>query len=57
VAIHPDTTEIGLVSRKKNDEQRGNDAGIEAAREPMPEIKRKVSALGLKTASRNNVSY
>jgi NTE family protein len=57
VAIHPDTTGIGLVSRKKSDGQRGIDAGIKAARQAMPEIKRKLSALGVMTASQNNVSY
>ncbi|CAN5517579.1 patatin-like phospholipase family protein [soil metagenome] len=47
IAIHPDTAGITLISRKKSDGQRGIDAGIKAAREAMPEIKRKLTALGV----------
>lgn len=47
VFINPDTTGINLVSFKKKDGQRGIDAGIAAAREAMPEIKRKLAALGV----------
>jgi NTE family protein len=53
VAVHPDMTGIGLISRKKSNGLRGIDAGIKAAREAMPEIKRKLSALGVMTASGN----
>jgi len=51
VAIHPDMTGIGLISRKKSNGRRGIDAGIKATRDAMPEIKRKLSALGVMTAS------
>ncbi|CAN5277637.1 patatin-like phospholipase family protein [soil metagenome] len=46
VLIHPDTTGINLVSFHKADGKRGVDAGIAAAREAMPEIKKKLAALG-----------
>ncbi|MBX9723823.1 MAG: patatin-like phospholipase family protein, partial [Candidatus Obscuribacterales bacterium] len=49
VAIQPDTTGINLVSFKKADGKRGIDAGIAAARAAMPEIKRKLAALGIAT--------
>jgi NTE family protein len=49
VYIHPDTTGISLVSFHKGDGQRGIDAGIKAARAAMPEIKRKLSDLGIAT--------
>ena len=45
--IHPDTTGIALVSFKKGDGQLGIDAGVKAAREAMPELKRKLAALGI----------
>jgi NTE family protein len=47
VFLHPDTTGITLISRKKSDAQRGIEAGIKAAREAMPEIKRKLLAVGI----------
>jgi NTE family protein len=47
VSLHPDTTGITLISRKKSDAQRGIEAGVKAAREAMPEIKRKLLALGI----------
>ena len=49
VYIHPDTTGINLVSFNKADGQKGIDAGIAAARAAMPEIKRKLAALGVST--------
>ncbi|MBX9689213.1 MAG: hypothetical protein K2X27_21065, partial [Candidatus Obscuribacterales bacterium] len=45
--IHPDTTGISLVSFKKGDGDKGIEAGIKAAREAMPEIKRKLAAIGV----------
>lgn len=47
ILIHPDTTGISLVSFKKSDGKRGIDAGIEAARAAMPEIKRKLALTGI----------
>ncbi|MBS2008038.1 MAG: patatin-like phospholipase family protein [Cyanobacteria bacterium SZAS TMP-1] len=47
ILIHPDTTGISLVSFKKSDGKRGIEAGIAAARAAMPEIKRKLNALGV----------
>lgn len=47
ILIHPDTTGINLVSFKKSDGKRGIDAGIEAARAAMPEIKRKLALAGI----------
>jgi NTE family protein len=52
ILIHPDTTGIGLVSFHKADGKRGIDAGIAAARQAMPEIKRKLASLGIATADR-----
>lgn len=49
VCIHPDTTGISLVSFKKGSGQAGIDAGVAAARAAMPEIKRKLSSLGIAT--------
>ncbi len=54
VTIHPDTTGIGLISRKKSDGEKGIEAGIKAAREAMPDIKRKLSALGVVLAASPN---
>jgi NTE family protein len=51
VVIHPDTTGITLISRKKSDARRGIEAGEKAAREALPEIKRKLEALGVTLAS------
>lgn len=53
VAIQPDTTGINLVSFKKSDGQRGIDAGVAACREAMPEIKRKLAALGVMSTASN----
>ncbi|MBX9693215.1 MAG: patatin-like phospholipase family protein [Cyanobacteria bacterium] len=50
VLIHPDTTGISLVSFHKADGKRGIEAGVAAAREAMPEIKRKLAALGIATS-------
>lgn len=47
VYIHPDTTGINLVSFKKGDGSKGIDAGRAAAHAAMPEIKRKLAALGV----------
>jgi len=49
--IHPDTTGINLVSFKKGDGKRGIEAGVVAARAAMPEIKRKLAALGVVTGT------
>lgn len=45
--IHPDTTGIALVSFKKGDGKVGIEAGIKAAREAMPELKRKLAEVGI----------
>jgi NTE family protein len=47
VYIHPDTTGISLVSFKKSDGQTGIEAGIAAARAAMPELKKKLSTMGI----------
>ncbi|MBK7750172.1 MAG: patatin-like phospholipase family protein [Candidatus Obscuribacter sp.] len=47
VVIHPDTDGISLISRKKQDGSRGLQAGEKAARAALPEIKRKLSAIGV----------
>ena len=53
--IHPNTTDISLVSFKKKDGKRGIEAGIKSAREAMPELKRKLAELGLNLeGSKNN---
>jgi predicted acylesterase/phospholipase RssA len=49
--IHPDTTGINLVSFKKGDGKAGIDAGIAAARAAMPELKKKLAALGIETVA------
>ena len=54
VYIHPDTTGINLVSFKKSDGQLGIDAGVAAARAAIPEIKRKLAALGIETRGQGN---
>jgi NTE family protein len=51
VVIHPNTNGITLISRKARDGRRGYQAGIEAAREAMPELKRKLAALGVQLAT------
>lgn len=55
--IHPDTTGIHLVSFDKRDAQRGMDAGIAAARAAMPELKRKLAALGLMPAVQHSSQH
>jgi NTE family protein len=50
VVIHPDTNGIGLISRKASDGRRGVEAGMKAAHDAMPEIKRKLAALGVLSA-------
>lgn len=47
VFIHPDTTGINLVSFKKSDGETGYEAGVAAARAAMPELKKKLAAMGL----------
>jgi len=47
--IHPDTTGINLISFRKSDGQAGIEAGIKAARAAMPELKRKLAAIGVPT--------
>jgi NTE family protein len=51
IVIHPNTDGITLISRKASDGRRGVEAGIKAAREAMPELKRKLSALGVQLAA------
>lgn len=53
VFIQPELTGITLISRKKSDGQRGIEAGIKAARAAMPELKRKLAAIGVKNAAQN----
>jgi len=45
--IHPNTDGIFLLSRKKKDGRVGIDAGIKAAREAMPDLKKKLAAAGI----------
>ena len=47
ISVHPDTTGITLISRKKSDGERGIEAGVKAARDAMPEIKKKLAAMGV----------
>lgn len=49
VLIHPDTTGIALVAFKKGSAEAGIEAGIKAARAALPEIKRRLSTLGIAT--------
>lgn len=51
IFINPDTTGINLVSFKKGDGKRGIEAGITAARAAMPDIKRKLAAIGVVTTT------
>jgi NTE family protein len=44
--IHPCTNGIALISRKKEDAVRGIEAGEQAAREALPELKRKLVEIG-----------
>lgn len=52
VLIHPDTSGISLISRKKSDGARGIEAGEQAARAALPELKKKLAALGVELPSR-----
>ena len=52
VVIHPNVDGITLISRKKSDGTRGIEAGEQAARAALPEIKRKLMAAGVMTASK-----
>lgn len=45
--IHPNTDGISLISRKDTDDRRGVQSGIAAARLAMPELRRKLAALGI----------
>jgi NTE family protein len=56
ILIHPDTNGITLISRKKSDATRGIEAGMSAARAAMPEIKRKLAALGVLPAPQSKAS-
>lgn len=47
ITIHPNTDGISLISRNSKDGNRGVASGIEAARQAMPEIKRKLALLGI----------
>ena len=47
ITIHPNTDGISLISRNSKDGNRGLASGIEAARQAMPEIKRKLALLGI----------
>ncbi len=47
ITIHPNTNGISLISRNKKDGRSGVESGIEAARKAMPELKRKLAALGI----------
>jgi NTE family protein len=46
--IHPNTDGIGLISRSKADGARGIIVGEKAAREALPELKRRLNAAGIK---------
>lgn len=56
VVIHPNTDGITLISRKAIDGRRGYQSGVEAARQAMPEIKRKLAALGVELVADNKSS-
>jgi NTE family protein len=47
IVIHPNTDGISLISRKAKDGRRGYQSGVDAARAAMPELKRKLAALGV----------
>ncbi|MFA6559643.1 MAG: patatin-like phospholipase family protein, partial [Candidatus Obscuribacterales bacterium] len=47
ITIHPNTDGISLISRNSKDGNRGLASGIEAARQAMPELKRKLALLGI----------
>jgi len=50
--IHPNVDGITLISRKRADGYRGMEAGIKAAQEAMPELKRKLAGLGIQLANK-----
>lgn len=52
--IHPNTDGITLISRKASDGQRGFQAGVDAARAAMPELKRKLASLGVQLATKDS---
>jgi NTE family protein len=54
--IHPDTNGISLISRKSKDGRRGIQSGIDAARAAMPELKRKLAALGITVSPQTSIS-
>jgi len=54
--IHPDTDGISLISRNKKDGHRGIQSGIDAARAAMPELKRKLAAIGIIITPQTSVS-
>jgi len=54
--IHPNTTGISLISRNKKDGRRGVRSGITAARLAMPELKRKLAAIGIICTPQTSVS-
>lgn len=47
ISIHPDMTGVSLISRKKRDARHGVECGVKAAREAMPEIRKKLAAIGI----------
>ncbi|CAN5379921.1 hypothetical protein BH11CYA1_BH11CYA1_22840 [soil metagenome] len=47
ITIHPNLDGISLISRNKKDGNRGLASGMEAARQAMPELKRKLALLGV----------
>jgi NTE family protein len=51
--IHPNTDGISLISRKKSDGRRGIEAGIIAAQEAIPELKRKLAAFGVELTAKD----
>jgi NTE family protein len=54
--IHPNTDGISLISRKSKDGQAGVQAGIDAAKAAMPELKRKLASLGVQLATKDTSS-
>lgn len=55
VVIHPDTGGIGLISRSANDAKVGLEAGQQAAKAAMPEIRAKLKALGIDLDANSNL--
>jgi NTE family protein len=56
VVIHPNLNGITLISRKASDGRKGVESGIKAAREAMPELKRKLAALGVQLATKQTAA-